>query len=175
MHILFCWTNQKNVLEKGMKDWTFKVYLLTGELSSWFRLVESLKITCAKPYAWFLKYLSKGRGLDYFLQIVLPKLSKTSDLSLKWTSRVNFDVSRVSRMTINFELLKVSKMTSLKIYVSSYGEARNIKFGHQVNLIQRVQLGPLPQGVVTSLPDNNVTLTNFFISSYRGITVIKRG
>ena len=36
------------------------------------------------------------------------------------------------------------------------GEARNIKFGHQVNLIQRIQLGPLPQEVVTSLPYNYV-------------------
>ena len=73
------------------------------------------------------------------------------------------------------ELLKVCNMTSLKIYVSGYGEARNIKFGHQINLIQRVQLGPLPQEVVTSLPDNNVTLTNLFISSYRRVTVIKLG
>ena len=36
-----------------------------------------------------------------------------------------------------------------------HGEARNIKFGHQVNLIQRVQLGPLPQKVVASLPHNS--------------------
>ena len=34
-------------------------------------------------------------------------------------------------MTINFELLKVSKMTSLRIYISSHGETRNIKFGQQ--------------------------------------------
>ena len=32
--------------------------------------------------------------------------------------RVNFDLLKVSKMTINFELLKVSKMTSLKIYIS---------------------------------------------------------
>ena len=48
MHILFSGANQKNVLEKGMKDWTLKVYLLTGELSSWFWLIESLKMICAK-------------------------------------------------------------------------------------------------------------------------------
>ena len=36
------------------------------------------------------------------------------------------------------------------LYISSNGEARNIKFGYQVNLIQRAQLGPLPQEVVTS-------------------------
>ena len=37
-------------------------------------------------------------------------------------------------MTVNFELLKVSKMTSLKtLYILSHGEAKSIKFGHQVN------------------------------------------
>ena len=36
------------------------------------------------------------------------------------------------------------------LYISSNGKARNIKLGYQVNLIQRVQLGPLPQEVVTS-------------------------
>ena len=68
MHILFFETNQKNVLEKGMKDWTFDVYLLTGELSSWFRLSESLKMTFAKSYALFLNCLSKGGGSDCFFQ-----------------------------------------------------------------------------------------------------------
>ena len=76
-------------------------------------------------------------------------------------------------MTINFKLLKVSKTTSLKI--SSHGEARNIKFGQQVNLIQRVPLGILPQEVVTSLPHNHMTLANLFISSYKGVLVIKFG
>ena len=33
MHILFCRTNQINVLQKEIKDWTFEVYLLTGETS----------------------------------------------------------------------------------------------------------------------------------------------
>ena len=56
-----------------------------------------------------------------------------------------------------------------------HGEARNIKFGHQVNFIQRVQLGPLSQKVVASLPHNHMTLINLFISSYRGATVIKFG
>ena len=122
MHILFCWTYQKNLLQKGMKDWTFEVYLLTGELSSWFRLIESLKMTCARSYLWFLNFLSSGGCLDCFLKLnVLPNLSKitvTCPKSLKWMGRVNFDLPKVSRMTINFELIKVSKMTSLKIYMS---------------------------------------------------------
>ena len=46
------------------------------------------------------------------------------------------------------------------LYISSHGEARNIKLGQQVNLIQRVQLGTPHQEVVTSLPHNHVTLSN---------------
>ena len=62
-------------------------------------------------------------------------------------------------------------MTSLKLYISSHREARNIKFGHQINIIERVPLGTLPQAVVMSLAHNH--LTNLFISSYRGAAVIK--
>ena len=78
-----------------------------------------------------------------------------------------------SKIAINFELLKVSKIISLEI--SSHGEARNIKFGQQVNLIHRVPFGTLLQEVVTYLPHNQMTLTNIFISSYRGATFIKFG
>ena len=122
MFVLICRKDQKHVLQKGMKDWTFKVYLITGEFGSWFRLIESLKMTCARPYAWFLNFSSSVRGLDCFFQPrVFAKLSKINcDLptSLKWISRVNFDLPKGSRMTINFELLNVSKMIGLKICVS---------------------------------------------------------
>ena len=47
MHFLFCGTNQKNVLQKEIKDRAFEVYLLTWEPSSWFLLIELLKTTCA--------------------------------------------------------------------------------------------------------------------------------
>ena len=84
---------------------------------------------------------------------------------------VNLDLPKVSQMTINTELLKVSKMTSLKIYiVSSYGEAKNTKFGQPINPIQNVSLVAPSRKVVTSLPHNYVI--NLFISSYRGATVI---
>ena len=67
------------------------------------------------------------------------------------TGRINFDFPKNSKMTINFKLLKVSKMTSLKInIISSHGEARNIKFGQQVCLIQKVPLGTPPQEVLMS-------------------------
>ena len=77
---------------------------------------------------------------------------------------VNFNLLKVNKMTVNFELLKVRKITSLKIYmISSHGEARNIKFGQQVNLIQRVPLGTPPQEVLMSLPHNQMTLTNLYL------------
>ena len=53
------------------------------------------------------------------------------------------------------------------LYISSHGEARNIKFVQHVNPIQKVSLGTRPQELVMSLPHNHTTLTNLFISSYR--------
>ena len=77
-------------------------------------------------------------------------------------------------MAVNFELLKVNKMTSLKIYISSHEEGRNIKFGEQINFIMRVRMGTPPQEEVTSSPPNHMTLRNLLTSSYRG-AVIKCG
>ena len=76
MHILFCRTNLKN-LHKEMKDWAFEVYFLIWETSSWLPLIESLKMTCGRSYAWFLNFLSNEEGLDCFSRPnVLPKRSK---------------------------------------------------------------------------------------------------
>ena len=125
MHILFCCKNQKSVLQIKIKDCIFEVYLLTEEPNSWFPLIESWKMTCARSYVWFLNFLSNDVGLDCFLQPVLPKLSKITvtcppvQSEEKKINRVNFDLSKVSQMNINFELIKVSKMTSLKICLSS--------------------------------------------------------
>ena len=87
-------------------------------------------------------------------------------------NRVNFDLPKVSKISINFELLKVQNDQFENLYIFSHGEARNIKFGQQVN-IERVPLGTPPQAVVMSLAHNH--MTNLFISSYRGATVIKFG
>ena len=57
MHILFCRKNEKNVLQKEIKDWTFEAYLLTEETSSLFSLIESLKMICARSYVWFSNFL----------------------------------------------------------------------------------------------------------------------
>ena len=102
-------------------------------------------MTCAKSHAWILNFLSNVEGLDcLLLPNVLPKVSKITDLLKvsKDEKLVSILTYPNSKITINFELLKVSKTTSLKIY--SHGEAKSIKFGHQVNLIQRVPLGTLP-------------------------------
>ena len=123
-----------------------------------------------------LELLSNGEGLNRFLQHVLPKLSKitlTCPKTVKGPIRVNSDLPKDSKRKINFELLKVSRMTILKIYTSSHGEARTIKFGHLINTIEIVLLGTLPQAGVMSLAHNH--LTNLFISSNRGAAVIKFG
>ena len=58
------------------------------------------------------------------------------------------------------------------MYLQSRRIARNIKFGQQVNIIERAPLGT-SRAVVMALAHNHVT--NLFISSYRGATVIKFG
>ena len=139
MHILFYLTNQKNVLQKEIKDWTSKIYLLTGECSSWFQFSNSsfliIETDLCQLFVWFFNFLLNG-GLDCFSRPnALPKLSKitaTFPKSPKWTGKVSFNLPNISKMNVNFELLKVSKMISLKI---SHEEARNIKFWQQVNLI----------------------------------------
>ena len=84
----------------------------------------------------------------------------------------NCELLQISKMT---KIPKARKMTSLKIYISpSIKKLETYKFGEQINLIQKVPLGKLPQEVVT-LPHNYVTLTNLFISSYREATIIKFG
>ena len=59
------------------------------------------------------------------------------------------------------------------LYIFSDREARNTKFGQQVNIIERVPLGTPPPAVVVTLAHNHVK--NLFISSYREATVITFG
>ena len=112
------------------------------ELSSfWFLPTESLDMTCARSYAWFLNswiFLSNGEGWDCF-----------------WQAKV---LSRLSKITY---LPKVSQF-----FFKKKLEALNLN--NRVSLIQRVLLGTLPQRELTSLPHIHVTLTNLFISSLRG-------
>ena len=147
---------------------------MTKETISWFLLIGSLKMTYATVLcAWFLNFYQTEvwihlQCMSYPNAIKYLRPVQSQQKGLK---RVNFDLPKVSKIIINFEMFKVSKMTSLKIFISSHGEARNIKFGHQINIIERVPLGTLPQAVVMSLAHNH--LTNLFILNYRGAAVIK--
>ena len=70
-----------------------------------------------------LEFLSNREGLSFMTCLSqtqlnncdLPKVSKREE-------RVNFGLSKVSKININFELLKVTKMTHLKIYISPVKE-----------------------------------------------------
>ena len=131
-HILFCQTNQKNMLQKRMKDWTFEVYLLTEELSSWFLLIETTKMTCARPYAWLLNLFSSGRDLNCFLQpSVLPKLNKTTvtcPRSLKWM-RFQQKLPPVEFTTYrNFHLQKWCKSEILLVSIKKLSQWVSTKF-----------------------------------------------
>ena len=175
MHILFCLKNQKNMLQREIKDWAFEAYSLTKEISSWFPWIGSVKVTCVRSCAQFLNFYERERVWIFFLQHVLPKLNKITvacPKSLKEPNRVSFDLPKVSKIIISLELLKVRKVTSLKIciyLVTEKLETSNFKFGYQINIIERVILGTLPQMVAMSLAHNYQT--NLFILSYRGATL----
>ena len=67
------------------------------------------------------------------------------------------------------KLLEVSKMTSLKFYISpSIKKLETLKFGQEVNLIQKVSLGTLPQEVVTSLPHKYLVTEGLLLSNVGG-------
>ena len=100
MHILFCPTNQKCVLQKGIKVWTFEVYILTGEFSSW--LADWIIEDDFCQTLWVVpEFFVKEKGFGLFLQpSVLPKVSKiavTCPKSLKRTRCVNFDLYKVAQ------------------------------------------------------------------------------
>ena len=73
---LFCRKNQKNVLQKEIKDWRSATYLLTEKSCSWFLLIESLKITCDRSYAWFLSFYQTERIWVVFCNITYPNSLK---------------------------------------------------------------------------------------------------
>ena len=57
------------------------IYELRNPANLWFLLIESLKMTCVRSYAWLSNFLSKREGWDCFsLSNVFPELSKITDL-----------------------------------------------------------------------------------------------
>ena len=126
-----------------MNDWTFELG------NSWFLLTESLKITCAR-HGWFLYHFIKWREVGLFFA-VLSKLTETTATcqnSLKLLSGVKFDLPKVTGWPSTLNGLKLAKWSVWKSIYLKHGEARNIKFGHQVNLTERVQIGGLD--IITS-------------------------
>ena len=74
MHILFCRENQKNVLQKDIKDWVFQAYLLTEETSSGFLLIGSLKMTYARSYVPGSWIFIKPREFGSFIMVCLTQI-----------------------------------------------------------------------------------------------------
>ena len=102
----------------------------------------------------------KLRGFPLLLWHILPKISK---ITVTCPNSVNGNKKAQSQQNDQFE----------NLYFSSHKEARNMEFSEYVNIFERIPLGTPPQEVVLSLAHNHVTI--FFISSYRGATVIKFG
>ena len=80
LFLSFC-TNEKNVLQREIKDWAFEFYLLTGEPSQfmisadWIIEHDLFQILCVVLE--FLNFFWNGEGWDCFwLAKVLPRLSK---------------------------------------------------------------------------------------------------
>ena len=90
------WRKSENVLQKEIKDWVFKVYLLTGVISSWLMLIESMKMTFDRSMcdSWICCQTEK-------LWIVMCGL-KSCPYSVKqpWPAQSNKDWSIVTSMKL---------------------------------------------------------------------------
>ena len=121
MHILFCCTNQKNMLQKEITYLTLEVYLLAGEPTSWFPMIESLKMTCPRSYVWFLIFLSNGKSLDCLLLFNI--LLQVSEITLSFPKSVKMNEYSQFSLALSqqneYHFWTFSEMTSLKIYISA--------------------------------------------------------
>ena len=120
MHILFCRKNQKNVLQKEIKNWVFEAYSFNKETSSWFHWLDHWKWLVPDLMCMSWIFIKRRVGL-FFCSMFLPKCRKmtvTCPESVKKTDWVNIDLPKVSKMNIKLKLVKVSKMTNLKIHIS---------------------------------------------------------
>ena len=118
-----------------------------------------------------LEFLSNG-GLDCFFVAWLTKVSKITVTWLqsgKKERRLSLFVltcPKLAKWTSTFNCSRTAKWPIWNLYISSHREARNIKFGQQVNIIERVSLGTPPRTVLMPLAHNYTT--NLLILSYRG-------
>ena len=144
------------------------------ENSSWFTLVESLKTTCPQILCVVLEFLSNGEVLNCFSRHIIPKLTDLSTVSKKEQIRTVLTCPKLAKwISAISKMNNCSKWPIWNYCISSHLEAKNINFGQQVNITGRVPLCTPAQAVVMSLAHNY--MTNLFISSYRGATVIKFG
>ena len=120
--IFFCRTNQKNMLQKEITDWAFKVYLLTGEPSQFLILADWIIGNELCQILWVV--------LEFFFQTERDRIFScgltSCPNSVKWLwppqigknkNRINFDLPKVIKMTINFEMLKAANKS---IYLQSW-------------------------------------------------------
>ena len=120
--IFFCRTNQKNMLQKEITDWAFKVYLLTGEPSQFLILADWIIGNDLCQILWVV--------LEFFFQTERDRIFSrgltSCPNSVKWLwppqigknkNRINFDLPKVIKMTINFEMLKAANKS---IYLQSW-------------------------------------------------------
>ena len=146
---------------------------MTEETSLWFQVIESLKITCARSYAWFLNFYESER-----VWIVVRGISYPHSVKWLWpvqSSKKKRIGSVLACFQIEHRLWTAQTQQNDQfgnLCISCHGDARNIKSGQQVNIIERVPL-VTPRVIVMSLVHNH--MTDLLISSYRGATVIKFG
>ena len=144
MLILFCRTNQENVLQKEIKDWAFEVPLLTGEPSQ-----------VLIPADWVIE--------NDLCQIIclLSAINVTCSKSLRINENVQSWFAQSNQYDYQFWTAQSQQNDQFEnLYISIHEKAKNIKFGQQ---IQRVLSGNSLQEVLKSLPHIHVTLTNLFI------------
>ena len=144
-------------------------------MADWIIANDFCQMLCMVP-----EFFVKQRvSIVFWQHNVLSKHSKTTVTCpkiVKINKKGQFSLTQSQKNEYQFWTAQSQKSDqSENLYISSQGEARNIKFGHQVNLIRRVLLGTPPQEVVMLLTHNHVILTNLFISIYRRDTIIKFG
>ena len=146
---------------------------MTEEPNSWFLLIESLKWLVPDPLRGSWIFYQTERVWVVFRSLMFCQLSKitvTSPKSVKVNEWGHFWLAQIQKNEYQLLIAQSQQNDYFEnLYISTHGEARNIKFGQQLNLIKRIPLGILPQEVVAWLAHNH--LTNLFTSSYRGAAV----
>ena len=126
--------------------------------SLWFLLTESLKITCARSYVWFLHSLIFCQGWDCFWQPnVLSRLSKiTYLLKVSKNKQGKSWFGQSQQNDYQFWTAQCQQNEQFENpYITSHGEARSIKFKEQGKHHSKGSIGyPTSEGtdVITTYP-----------------------